>query len=413
MMATGVFKNIAELDDVPSVNAGVDVTKLNLSAEEGFIYSRIDGKTPVRALMPLTGFADTTVAKALLRLRSLNVVNVGTTPATRSKTAAEQGKPYGGMIFDLVALNETVDLDEGQKKRILYVESRLADWNHFELLGLGRKATTDDVRKAYFKASREFHPDAFFRKNLGSYQKRIERIFKAMKIAYDVLGSDDMRSAYSDSIVWTLSPEEEAEIVEHARHKEREGKRQQLAFARRLKNNPMLERIKRARELYQLGLTAIGGERWTEAANHLRLAVTYDPKKRDYQEAYSEANTRASRQRALAILKNVQLAYDTGQSAEAIEKVDEACQVAPEDAQVLAEAAELLLTLDDPRRAFEVAQRAVGVGGTSVTALRALAKAAERAEKWNIAYHAVEKLLVFEPKDGQLKDWLKRLKKLL
>jgi hypothetical protein len=60
-----------------------------------------------------------------------------------------------------------------------------------------------------------------------------------------------------------------------------------------------------------------------------------------------------------------------------------------------------------------VAQRAVGVGGTSVTALRALAKASERAEKWNIAFHAVEKLLVFEPKNGELKDWLKRLKKLL
>ena len=412
-MATGVFKNIAELDDVPSINSSVDVTKLSLSAEEGYVYSRIDGKTPVRALMVLTGFADSAVARALLRLRSLNAIHVGSTPATRTKSATDQSKPYDGMIFDLVALNEVVELDEDQKKRILYVDSRLDECNHFELLALSHKATSDDVRKAYFKASREFHPDAFFRKNLGSYQKRIERIFKAMKIAYDVLGSDDMRKAYSETISWTLSPEEEAEIVEHARRKEREGQRQKLATERRLKNNPMLERVKRARELYQLGLAAIGSERWGEAANHLRLAVTYDPNKRDYQEAYSEANARASRQRALAILKNVQLAYDTGQSAEAIEKIEEACLAAPEDAQVLADAADLLLSLDDPRRAFEVAQRAVGVAGTSVSALRALAKAADRAEKWNVAFHAVEKLLVFEPKNSELKDWLKRLKKLL
>ncbi|MBN2360670.1 MAG: DnaJ domain-containing protein [Deltaproteobacteria bacterium] len=410
-MATGVFKNIAELDDVPKPCPAVDVTKLHLSAEEGFVYSRIDGKTTVRALMVLTGFADTAVAKALLRLRSLHAISLGETPAMRPKTGEDRNQPYGGMIFDLVALNEAVDLDQEQKKRILYLEAKLDEWNHFELLGLSRKATSEDVRKAYFKASREFHPDAHFRKNLGSFQRRIERIFKAMKIAYDVLSNDQMRAAYSESIVWTLSPEEEAEIVEHARRKERERQRLATQAQRRLKHNPMVERIKKARDFYQLGLAAIGSERWAEAANHLRLAVTYDPKKRDYQEAYSEANGRASRQRALAILKNVQLAYDTGQSAEVVELIEEAVRTAPEDSQVLAEAADLLLTLNDVRRAYEVAQRAVSVGGTSVTALRALARAAERAEKWNIACHAVEKLLVFEPKDAALKAWFKQLKK--
>lgn len=415
-MVSGVFRSIASSDEIPRPIQGVDVTKLSLSAEEGFVYSRVDGKTPVKALMALTGFADHTVAKALARLIEVGAIAIGDQEGKAQPAPARdrRNEPYGGMIFNVVDLNEEVDLTEVQKKRILYFEKHLDEWHHFELLGLGRGATDVDVRKAYFKASKEFHPDAYFRRNLGSYAARIDRIFKRMKMAYDVLANPKTRQEYEENIVWPLTPEEEAELMEMAHRKEREVKRKELVKSRRLKRNPMLQRIKRAKELYALGIEAIQADRWIDAANNLRMAVSFDASRPEYQHAYAEAADKANRIRGLNGLRAVEAALETGVAPpEAVEDIERAIETAPDDAQVLAQASQLLLVLREVRLAFDTAQRAVAHGASSRAALMALAQAAERAEKWNIALRSIEKLLAMEPKSSELKDWLKQIKKKL
>jgi curved DNA-binding protein CbpA len=414
-MVAGVLKSIAEPDAIPTLVSGVDVTRLDLSAEEGFLYSRIDGKTPVRSLPLLTSLPEAAVARALQRLRTLGVVAVGeATPAPETRAvarAARQDLPFEGMVFNLVDLNEPVDLTEEQKKRILFVEAKLATWNHFELLGLGRGAGQADVRKAYFKASKEFHPDAYFRKNLGSYRARVEKIFKAMKVSYDLLSNDETRAAYEGSIVWTLTADEEQQIVDRARRKEREARREVELRERRLRRNPMIERLKRAAELYQAGLEAMRAERWIEAANHLRLAITFHPQHRPYHEMFSEASTRAQHLRGQNIVRNMNNLLATGENDAIIALIDELLRVAEDRADLLAEASEIVLRTGAVRRAFELAQRAVAVRESDRRALIALAAAAEAAEKWNVAVRSLEKLQAMEASNTSYRERLKKVKK--
>jgi molecular chaperone DnaJ len=62
----------------------------------------------------------------------------------------------------------------------------------YEALGVGRKATADEVRKAYRKLARKFHPDV----NPGNNEA--EERFKEISFAYDVLSDAEKRKVYDE-----------------------------------------------------------------------------------------------------------------------------------------------------------------------------------------------------------------------
>jgi molecular chaperone DnaJ len=62
--------------------------------------------------------------------------------------------------------------------------------NYYDILGVNKNATQDDIKKAYRKKAMEFHPD----KNPGN--KEAEKKFKEAAEAYDVLKDDNKRAAY-------------------------------------------------------------------------------------------------------------------------------------------------------------------------------------------------------------------------
>jgi molecular chaperone DnaJ len=62
--------------------------------------------------------------------------------------------------------------------------------DYYELLGVSKSATTDELKKAYRKQAVKYHPD----KNPGD--AAAEAKFKEVSEAYDVLKDDDKRAAY-------------------------------------------------------------------------------------------------------------------------------------------------------------------------------------------------------------------------
>lgn len=62
--------------------------------------------------------------------------------------------------------------------------------DYYELLGVARGASADDLKKAYRKLAMQYHPD----RNPGD--KAAEQKFKEINEAYDVLKDDDKRAAY-------------------------------------------------------------------------------------------------------------------------------------------------------------------------------------------------------------------------
>ena len=62
--------------------------------------------------------------------------------------------------------------------------------DHYETLGVGRDASQDDVRKAYRKLARKYHPD------LNPGDKAAEDKFKSVSEANDILGDEKKRKMY-------------------------------------------------------------------------------------------------------------------------------------------------------------------------------------------------------------------------
>src|ERR1700722_9319974 len=61
--------------------------------------------------------------------------------------------------------------------------------DYYEILGVTRGADADEVKRAYRKLARKFHPDV-------SKEKNAEEKFKEVQEAYEVLRDTDKRAAY-------------------------------------------------------------------------------------------------------------------------------------------------------------------------------------------------------------------------
>ncbi|MFW9622538.1 MAG: molecular chaperone DnaJ [Macromonas sp.] len=68
----------------------------------------------------------------------------------------------------------------------------MAKRDFYEILGVGKTASDDDIKKAYRKLAMKYHPD----RNQGEAAKAAEEKFKEAKEAYEMLSDPQKRAAY-------------------------------------------------------------------------------------------------------------------------------------------------------------------------------------------------------------------------
>jgi molecular chaperone DnaJ len=68
----------------------------------------------------------------------------------------------------------------------------MAKRDFYEILGVGKTASDDEIKKAYRKLAMKHHPD----RNQGEASKAAEEKFKEAKEAYEMLSDPQKREAY-------------------------------------------------------------------------------------------------------------------------------------------------------------------------------------------------------------------------
>jgi curved DNA-binding protein CbpA len=202
----------------PRLVAGVNIRELPIGPEEAFVLSRVDGLSSVPDIAAATNFGLEDVTRIVARLAALGAVAfdaeqpvaLGERPFR--PTPARSGAYRIGPILETqearaslhpaaaeentAELEEEVDLDLEQKRRLLALYERLPAVNHYELLGVEALADDKAIRAAYYDLVRVFHPDRFFGKNLGSYKSKLGKVFGRLTEAYEALHRSESRAEY-------------------------------------------------------------------------------------------------------------------------------------------------------------------------------------------------------------------------
>jgi curved DNA-binding protein CbpA len=66
------------------------------------------------------------------------------------------------------------------------------------MLGVSRRAGRGQIRAAFFALAKEFHPDAYYGREIGDYLGRLERIFRTASRAFEVLSRPASRERYDE-----------------------------------------------------------------------------------------------------------------------------------------------------------------------------------------------------------------------
>jgi hypothetical protein len=207
---------------VPKIAPGVDWRALALDPREGFILSRVDGRTTLGDICLLTPFPLADTVRMLRSLHQNGVLEVPGLPtmprpapptAPAAAPAPESSSGASGRVMAAGGAAESEKLTN----KVRAEESPTREWRSDDdvelppelrrridevfaiiergasprqLLELADDSDIKEVRRAYFRLSKEFHPDRYFGRQLGPYKRRLQVVFAALTDAFKRLSEE-------------------------------------------------------------------------------------------------------------------------------------------------------------------------------------------------------------------------------
>ena len=94
------------------------------------------------------------------------------------------------------------EVDAQLRQKILDDYQRIMQLDYFEVLGLNRQCNPSEVRRAYYKLAKEFHPDRYLGSGLSrEMSHKITEMFQHITQAYSVLSDPKACSDYLDVLI--------------------------------------------------------------------------------------------------------------------------------------------------------------------------------------------------------------------
>jgi DnaJ-class molecular chaperone len=150
--------------------------------------------------------------------------------------------------------------------------------DYFGVLKVPQGATPAEVKAAYYRESRAYHPDRYAALESAELKEMIGRIYRRVNEAYTVLRDDRKRARYLADVT---GPEREQKLrfteVEEAKVKEEQKKKLEEQFGQ----------TPNGRKFYAAALVEIHAGRWDGAERALKSALVYEPGNAKFKEQLS------------------------------------------------------------------------------------------------------------------------------
>ena len=181
--------------DRPRLNPTIDLTKHKLSPTEGFVLSRVDGRSSYDEICMMSSLGRDETLRILRHLQQARIIlapgQAGAADPAPASAGEKERQPARGPLERLddgspVAADEVADWPDASvelRTRIIRLHRRLRQLSAWELLGVDPDSDKATVKRAFAAASKELHPDRYFGKNLGSFKAKLAAIFARMSEA--------------------------------------------------------------------------------------------------------------------------------------------------------------------------------------------------------------------------------------
>jgi tetratricopeptide (TPR) repeat protein len=194
---------------------------LTLSPADGFVLSRIDGVASAREVVQMSPLPPEQAQRSLLGLLSTGVVEyagvrrpsdtrapapppAAPRPATPPPATPRPAEPPAPLVppesRPARAGADSHDGEAAERRREIREAYEGRTRNHFEVLGLSRSAGENEVKEAYFRLAKRFHPDVHHGASLGDLRDDLEAVFIRLGEAYEVLRDPRKRGDYEERL---------------------------------------------------------------------------------------------------------------------------------------------------------------------------------------------------------------------
>lgn len=317
----------------------VGSSEKSLSTEEAFLWSRVGSGISLKDLLALSPWPEEQVFQILDSLLKKGALTweeksqeTLTSSSKKTKTVKTKYKveELPAEVREQLQMDQfealTRDLDLNFRTEVLMRLHEAPNQNPYEILGLKRTATSNEIKIQYLELSRKFHPDRFFRRDMGIYKRKLEKLFTHIQQAYQALKNPYDREALDRKLKLKESSPANMELS---------GK----------KLDPMFEKIGKAELYYQQGIEAQRKGDISGAFNFFNLASQLNPSKEIYQRAKNEIQPLLHQNKAKALIEKAQHFLDIGLFNDALQFADEAVKLDTESGEAAYIAAKSIVEL--------------------------------------------------------------------
>jgi curved DNA-binding protein CbpA len=313
-----------------------------------------------------------------------------------------------------------VDLPDAFQREIRELARALPQLDYFQVLGISRSAAPDEVRDAFFQRSKTFHPDRYFKKELGPYGGLLTEIYKRIVAAHDVLRDPKLRASFERTLAETSRRRASPGASRPSRSRPRRRAGGGLSLRNRLglqspglmlvSLQKQLEQSRaRARKHFDAALAQKAAGDWARAAQLVELALAFDPREKQYHDELAEILPRANADRASDVRRKAELLL-RGDRAGAAELLEEAAQLCPTDAELAYKLSTLLFEMGtDLAKAALYGERAVALDEDRVPFLKSLAQIYRQAGAPQKARKHLQHAWELDPLDKEIRQALQTL----
>lgn len=160
--------------------------------------------------------------------------------------------------------------------------------DYFGVLKIPQTATPPEIKAAYYRESRAYHPDRFAAYPDEAFRELVGRIYRRVNEAYTVLRDDKKRAKY----VQDVTGPERAQKLRFTEADEAQVKEEQ-----KRKLEEQLGMTPNGRKFYAAALVELKAERWEGAQRALKSALMYEPSNDKFKEALAQVEKELEKNR--------------------------------------------------------------------------------------------------------------------